>query len=183
MEYSIIIAGSGGQGILTLGKLLACAGMNQGLHVTYYPSYGAEVRGGTASCTIKVSDQEIATPIMKYADYMLIFNEPSMKKFLSQLKDNSGTLIYNSSLIHDKYFVKNESQKFYPLSATDIAINEGSDKACNMVMAGYFLKIFNIIDIDCFLYTVEESFHKVRKELKDINLNAFKKGLTYESKQ
>jgi len=180
MEYGIIIAGAGGQGILTLGKLLASSGMNQGLNVTYYPSYGAEVRGGTALCTVKVSNSEIASPVVNHADYLLIFNEPSMRKFHTQLKDEGGVLIYNSSLIPDGPPLNKKECIMYPLPATEIAKNEGSEKVCNMVMAGFFLKIFNIIDVDSFLYTIEESLIKVSKELKEINLNAFRKGLTYE---
>lgn len=180
MEYRLLIAGFGGQGILTLGKLFAHAGMESGLNVTYYPSYGAEVRGGTANCGVMFSTEEIASPIINKADALLALNQPSLKKYLSRVKEN-GIILYNESLINDLPKI-NSGVSLYPVPATTIARNLGIEKATNMVMAGHFFNCFSLLTTTTFLSCIDEVFPLLKQELRELNIQAFNEGLKYESK-
>lgn len=177
MEYKILIAGCGGQGILSLGKMFACTGMKQEFNVTYYPSYGAEVRGGTAKCGIILSDHSIASPIVYEADALIAFNEASIKKYLSLLKDD-GILVYNSSLI-DGSKLLTSSYSIFPVEATKIAKDIGIERAVNMVIAGCFLREVSIITPDAFLDSFDDVFGNLKPELKQLNIEAFKEGLNH----
>lgn len=132
MTEKIIIAGSGGQGIMLLGKIIAESAMHEDKFVTWLPAYGAEVRGGTAHCMVIISDQEIGSPYVEKVDTLIVLNEPSLVKFKSRLT-NKSLLIANSSLIEDKS-VKGEYHSF-----TDMAIKLGNVKVANMVALGYFI--------------------------------------------
>jgi len=105
MNFDLIISGSGGQGILACGKLFANAAMKQGYEVTFFPSYGAEVRGGTTRCGVRISNSQIASPIIEQADTLLVFNEPSLKKYLSILK-KEGYLLYAfyKTVLHSAHY-------------------------------------------------------------------------------
>lgn len=177
-QYSILIAGFGGQGILTMGKMFALAAMKDNLNVTYYPSYGAEVRGGTAHCGVIVSDAEIPSPIVYKADAFLALNEPSLKKFISRLKED-GLLICNSSLIASQC-LSNNGRIVFSIPATEIAQQMGLDKVANMVISGMFFKKCSVIRQDSFLDTLSEVFPSITKEIKEQNIGAFKKGFEYE---
>jgi len=98
MKNSVIMAGFGGQGILLIGNMLAYAGLEEGKHVTYMPAYGVEMRGGTANCTVVVSDEPIGSPIVGKPDAAIVMNLPSLKKFESWIKPG-GTLLFNTSLV------------------------------------------------------------------------------------
>src|SRR5512139_2214897 len=100
MYQDVMIAGFGGQGVLLVGKLLAHAGMLERKHVTWFPSYGAEIRGGTANCTVIISDQEIGSPVVPAPSVMMIFNEASYRKFEQRLRQG-GRLFLNTSLVKD----------------------------------------------------------------------------------
>ncbi len=178
MEYKILIAGCGGQGILSLGKMFACAAMKQGFNVTYYPSYGAEVRGGTAKCGVIISDNPIASPIVYEADSLIAFNEASIRKYLSVLK-NDGTLVLNSSLISNPKLPANNYSVCF-VQATKIAKDLGIEKAANMVMAGSFLNKNSLITQNAFWDSFDDVFGNLKKELKQLNIEAFKEGLKYE---
>jgi len=178
MEYKILIAGCGGQGILSLGKIFACAGMKKEFNVTYYPSYGAEVRGGTAKCGIILSDHSIASPIVYKADALIAFNEASIKKYLSLLK-NDGMLVYNSTLIDGSNLPSND-YSIFSVEATKIAKDMGVERAANMVIAGCFLSKTSIITVDSFLDSFDEVFNNLKPELKQLNIEALKEGLKHE---
>jgi 2-oxoglutarate ferredoxin oxidoreductase subunit gamma len=144
LEKSIIIAGSGGQGILLLGRLIAHTLMIEGKNVTYFPSYGAEIRGGTANCTVVVSDDLIGSPAVMNPDILIVFNCQSLERFLSRLK-KGGILFYDSSLITDdgcgRLSMLDESSDFHSfgVEASGKAAGLGSIKYANMVMFGAFL--------------------------------------------
>jgi 2-oxoglutarate ferredoxin oxidoreductase subunit gamma len=133
LEHRIIIAGAGGQGILFLGKFLAQAGMIEGKQVTWFPSYGAEMRGGTANCTVILSDEMIASPVVMATDILIALNRVSIERFQLRLKKN-GMLLFDSSLIHGITFRKNICPVGVP--ATKIAGALGNTKSANMVMLG-----------------------------------------------
>jgi 2-oxoglutarate ferredoxin oxidoreductase subunit gamma len=133
----LVIAGFGGQGIVLAGKLLAQTAMRAGLEVTYMPSYGAEVRGGTANCMVILSSQPIACPVVSAPNALVICNKASLSKFAPRLK-RGGLLIFNSSLIPSVDFVP-EGVEVLGVPAEEIAIESGSPKCANMVMLGAYL--------------------------------------------
>ncbi|WP_291330063.1 2-oxoacid:acceptor oxidoreductase family protein [Desulfovibrio sp. UCD-KL4C] len=140
-----IIAGFGGQGVMLIGNLLAYAGMNAGLNVTYIPVYGPEMRGGTANCTVVLSEEEIGSPIIRSPHSLIAMNRPSLDKFQPRLMDG-GIQIINSSLI-DKELVETERVKSYLVPANDIADKLGNSRMANMVALGAFIKASGIIDL------------------------------------
>jgi len=134
----IVIAGFGGQGIILAGKLLAQAAMRAGIEVTYMPSYGAEVRGGTANCMVIVSNKPIACPVVNRPDSLIAMNKAALGKFGPRLKP-AGLLIFNSSLIHNEPEVGGDVE-IVAVPADDIAVELESPKSANMVMLGAYLQ-------------------------------------------
>lgn len=175
MEQKIIIAGSGGQGILFLGKVIAYSAMKQGLEVTWFPSYGAEMRGGTANCMVVVSDELIGSPIVKNADYLIALNEASYKKFINRLVPN-GYVIYDSSIIKNSNERKNIN--FYPIEASKEASLIANPKLANMILLGAFIKKSNLIDINKVLETINEIIPAKRKEMIEINNKLIMRGFS-----
>ncbi len=152
MEKSIIIAGSGGQGILLFGRLIAHTLMIEGKNVTYFPSYGAEIRGGTANCSVIISDDLIGSPSVMNPDILVVFNCQSLERFLPRLK-KGGFLFYDSSLIPDngcgRLSMIKENPDFHSVGveATGTAAGLGAIKYANMVMFGAFLGKIRISDL------------------------------------
>jgi len=175
MEQRIIIAGSGGQGILFLGKVIAHCAMKQGKEVTWFPSYGAEMRGGTANCIVVVSDELIGSPIVKNSDYLIALNEASYNKFIDRVLPN-GCLIYDSSIIKNPH-VKNDI-KIYPIDASKEASIIANPKLANMILLGAFVKISNVINIDKVIETIEEIIPAKRKEMIEINKSLILRGFS-----
>ena len=136
MQKSIIIAGSGGQGILFLGRMLTSASMLERKEVTWFPSYGAEMRGGTANCTVIISDEMIGSPVVMMPDILIVMNRASLDRFLPSLR-KKGELFYDSSLITEKLARKDITA--VPVPATNIAGDMGNPKSANMVMLGAFI--------------------------------------------
>lgn len=134
----ITIAGFGGQGILMAGKLLAQTGMAAGKEVTYMPSYGAEVRGGTANCMVILSDKPIACPIVNTPQSLIVMSKASLAKFEPRLQPD-GLLLYNSSQV-DRDAHIGESIEVLAIPADDVALELGSPKSANMVMLGAYLQ-------------------------------------------
>jgi 2-oxoglutarate ferredoxin oxidoreductase subunit gamma len=134
----IIIAGFGGQGIILVGKLLAQTAMKADLEVTYMPSYGAEVRGGTANCTVIVADKAIACPLASEPESLIALNKASLHKFGSRIKPG-GLLLWNSCLIDDEPEPR-DNIDMVAIPADEVAVELGSPKSANMVMLGAYLK-------------------------------------------
>ena len=134
----VIIAGFGGQGIMLAGKLLAQAAMKAGKEVTYMPSYGAEVRGGTANCMVIVADEKIACPVVGKPDSLIVLNKASLNKFGPRLK-SGGLLIMNSSLIDTEPQLA-DSVEIVAVPADQLAVELGSQKAANMIALGAYLQ-------------------------------------------
>jgi len=144
MINEIVFAGFGGQGVLMMGYLLAFAAMLHGKNVTYLPSYGAEVRGGTANCTVVVSDEEIASPVSSAPDYAVVMNNPSLLKFSNVVKTN-GTILVNSSLIQYKKDRLDLTVILVP--ASRLAHELGEDRSANMVMIGALAEVIGIVSV------------------------------------
>jgi 2-oxoglutarate ferredoxin oxidoreductase subunit gamma len=173
MERRIIIAGAGGQGILFLGKLMAYAAMLEGREITWFPSYGAEIRGGTATCTVVISDEMIGSPVIKEADILIVLNEASYNKYLSRLVTN-GTLIYDSSLVRP--VVRREDIKQYPVPASEISAETGAAGSANMALIGALSAVSGLAGIDSIFSALESITPARRKNMTESNRNIIMKG-------
>ncbi len=172
MEVEILISGFGGQGIMSLGKFLAKAALKEGRHTTFFPSYGAEMRGGTAHCCVKISDSPIASPFENRPDVALIFNQPSLDKFKSKLKKGS-IIILNSDLISGKFSFDNIKGASLPLNK--IALDCGNIKVANVVALGALLSLSpGIFKKQTLINALKETFKN--KNTVNQNLKALDKG-------
>ena len=172
MIERLIIAGSGGQGVMLLGKILAQGAMRENKQVTWLPAYGAEVRGGTAHCMVIISDEEIGSPYVERADALIVLNAPSLNKFKNRLKPK-GLLLLNSSLAPNfsDHKLQITQQPF-----TDIAIKLGNIKVANMVALGCFIAHKKIISLNTALEVIADIAPLDKKELIAINQKALQEG-------
>jgi len=172
-EKSLIAAGFGGQGLLMLGQLVAYAGMAEGRYVSWIPSYGPEMRGGTANCSVIISDSEIGAPVVESADVIIVMNQPSLTKFKNSVKPN-GTLIYNSDLI--KLGDIRPDIKVVAVPSNVIAEEAGSDKVANIVMLGALVETSGIVSDKICVETIKDKLGARKPELLPMNLTAYEKG-------
>jgi 2-oxoglutarate ferredoxin oxidoreductase subunit gamma len=175
-EERIIIAGFGGQGVLMLGKLLAAAGMAEGKHVTWLPSYGPEMRGGTANCHVILSDEEIGAPIVSEATGLIAMNLPSLDRFESALLPGAWLLI-NSSLVPRGPVRRDLRALAIPVN--EIAQRQGSPRVANVVMLGACLALCRPVAQASVAAAIEEVLGPGKRHLLDINLNALEAGLAF----
>jgi len=145
MLIKTVFAGFGGQGVLSMGLNLAQTAMHEGKHVTYLPAYGAEMRGGTANCTVAISDEEIASPVASSPEFLVAMNQPSLIKFQNQI-DAGGVVFLNTSLIEME--VLRGDVEVIKVAANQIAEEIGSTRSANMVMLGAFVKKSNLVSIN-----------------------------------
>jgi len=171
MHERILIAGSGGHGVVSLGKLLARLAAETIQHVTFFPAYGAEVRGGTSNCQVILSANEIASPIAEMFDSVLIMNQQSAERFMSAL-DKNGLAIVNQSLCK----VHKDSRHIL-VPATKIADHLGNTKAMNFVMLGTWLAHKPLIPARAIENAMASHFPGAPAALIDINIQAFRAGL------
>jgi 2-oxoglutarate ferredoxin oxidoreductase subunit gamma len=171
MTESIIIAGSGGQGIMLLGKILAQAAMLEGKFVTWLPAYGAEVRGGTAHCMVVISDEEIGSPYIDQADTLIIMNQPSLTRFKNRLK-RGGSLVINSSIVKAGQEILALSYPF-----TDIAVELGNVRVANMVALGVYLAKNKTVSLKNILGVMKIMAPSGRDDLLKVNQKALDKGV------
>lgn len=172
MEEKIIIAGFGGQGVLSLGQFIAYAAIEDGKEVTWLPSYGPEMRGGTSNCSVVVSDKEVASPIISSPDCLIAMNNPSLYKFQDRVKPG-GTIIVNSSLITDK--VSRSDVKAVYIDANALALEAGNVKTANIVVLGAYIKHSGLFDVGLVARMVEEKF-KSKPKVIPANLKALELG-------
>lgn len=174
MKKEIIIAGFGGQGILSMGKILAYAGLMEGKEVTWMPSYGPEQRGGTANVTVILSDERISSPVLNTFDIAIILNQPSMEKFESKVKPG-GILIY------DGYGIHTTSQRtdinIYRIDAMDTATEMQNEKVFNMLILGGLLGICPMVKIDNVMLGLKKSLPERHHHLLPMNEEAIRKGM------
>jgi len=174
MENKVICAGFGGQGVMSMGQLLAYAGMIEDKHVSWLPSYGPEMRGGTANCGVTVSDEEIGSPIITNdADIAIVMNLPSLIKFEKDVKPG-GKIFINSSLIEKK--VERTDIEVYYIDANKLAADIGNIKAANLVMLGAVLKSTPIVDIESILEAFKKVFGPSKERFIPQNREALVKG-------
>ncbi|MCK5305842.1 MAG: 2-oxoacid:acceptor oxidoreductase family protein [Candidatus Omnitrophica bacterium] len=173
MYKKIICAGFGGQGIMVMGKLLARAAMDEKKEVVWMPSYGAEVRGGTAHSKVVISDTQIASGLFLKPDDCIIMNRPSFLKF-ENLVAKGGTVIINSSLINDE--LKREDVKVIRIPATETAGELGNSKVANMVALGAYQGVSGLVSLNSLCDALKLVLPLHRHGLIDINIQALKKG-------
>jgi len=172
MLERILIAGSGGQGILFIGKLLANAAVDSTPFITFFPAYGAEVRGGTCNCQVILSSTEISSPIAESFDSIIIMNQQSADRFVGQL-DRNGMGIINESMCTVR-----ADKRLIGIKATDIAGKLGNSKAANILMFGILLGKKKICDSEAIKKSLEKKFAgPSNQKLLSINLKAFHLGL------
>lgn len=174
METNLCVAGFGGQGVMTLGKFLASATCEStDKNVTFFPSYGAEQRGGTANCYVVISDEMIGAPLGDVMDDLIVMNGPSLNKFIGTLKPG-GRLFINSSIVKDE--IKRNDIEIVEAPVTELALEMGNAKVLNVIMLGVYVGYTQVVDAEIVWNTVE---HKLGKKPKLLPLNkaAFEKGL------
>jgi 2-oxoglutarate ferredoxin oxidoreductase subunit gamma len=173
MTHEIIMAGFGGQGVMAMGKILAEAALKEGKNVSWLPSYGPEMRGGTANCNVIISEDPVGAPVVTEATAALILNRPSLDKFEKDVIPG-GALIINSSLIDQKS--KRDDIKVYYVPANDIANELGNGKIANMVMLGAYLEASGAAKQDTIMEIITEIFSGKKASVIPVNKEALVRG-------
>ena len=173
MQSEVMFAGFGGQGILLIGKILAHAAMEEGLEVAWIPSYGPEMRGGTAYCTVVVSDRPIGSPVIKNPRHLVAMNRPSLEKFAPTVKTR-GVILINSSLISIASGRRDVDELKVP--AVEIAKRIGNTRAANIVALGAFVARSKIVGLATLRRCVEAEFQK-KPKLIPLNMEALSEGI------
>lgn len=168
----IICAGFGGQGVLTVGLIIARTGMNNDKNVTWIPSYGSEMRGGTANCNVKIADGKISSPFVKEIDILVAMNKPSIKKFEPRVSSN-GLIIANKSIVKDWNFRKDV--RVLEVEATAIADELENPKGANIAMLGALAKSGELFEKDIMKKGIQEFFISKGKDIEK-NSECFDKG-------
>lgn len=175
MMDKVILAGFGGQGVMFLGKVLAYAGMGSDLELCWIPSYGPEMRGGTANCSVILSDEEINSPVIDLADAAIVLNKPAYDKFSTRVKPG-GVLVVNSSLA--KLDKVREDITVIEIPATEMANELGNNSIANMVCLGALMPSLRLVDMS----RIEKAMTKLagkKPELMQVNIAAINKGIEY----
>lgn len=179
MTEEIIIAGFGGQGVLSMGKILGYSGLMQGQEVSWMPSYGPEMRGGTSNVTVIISDKRISSPILTEYDTAIVLNQPSMDKFEPMVKPG-GTLLYDPNGITRP--PERKDINVYKIEATKVAQEMGNAKIFNMVVLGGFLKIKPLVKMENVMKGLEKSIPARHHKLLPLNEQAILKGQDHVEK-
>jgi 2-oxoglutarate ferredoxin oxidoreductase subunit gamma len=175
-----IFSGFGGQGVLMMGYVLATSGMHEDKHVTYLPAYGAEVRGGTANCTVTVSDNPIASPVASFPDYAVLMNTPSVVRFEGKVR-TGGTIFLNKDLV--EVIPKRTDIEVVSVPVNAIADGLGSLRSANMVMIGAFAQKTGLISLDTVINSVKAIFAKKGEKVHKMNTLAIQEGAAFIEKR
>lgn len=175
-EASIIISGYGGQGVLFIGMAISNCAMGEDKYVTWMPSYGAEMRGGTANCTVVIANEEVASPYQTNPDYVIALNAQSVEKFEMKIK-SGGTMIVNSSLY--KGHEKRTDINYVYIPANEIAAKIGEIKCANVVMLSAFIEKTKIVKIESLKKVIRNVISASKAKLLEINELAIQKGAEY----
>jgi len=180
MREEIIFAGFGGQGIILSGTIVCLAAMKEGKKVTHIPAYGAEMRGGTANCSVLISDKEIASPLVPHPSVCVVMNKPSLIKFEPKVRAG-GILLYNSSLIDIKPSRKDIER--IPVAANELAEQEGGSRSANMIMLGLLTKLKpEVAALDSIRATLDQAVSARYRNLNEINKRCLAKGFSLNGK-
>lgn len=177
MLINTIFSGFGGQGVLSMGYIFAYAAMVDGKNTTYLPSYGAEVRGGTANCTVVISDEEIASPVASSPEFVVVMNNPSLSRFQNVVQ-SGGIMFLNSSMIEARP-IRGDIE-LLDIPANDIARGLGNERIVNMVMLGFFVKKTGLVSVAGAEKAVQDAFSARGKSMVTLNKKAFTEGHSYD---
>ena len=173
MEQRIMIAGFGGQGVLLMGQLIAQGAMDEGKFVSWLPSYGPEMRGGTANCSVTLSDEPIGSPLVSEPPVLVAMNKPSLMKFMPMMPAG-GTLLYNASLIEGVELRTDVT--VIPVACNEVAEQLGNSRVSNMVMLGAIQAATEVVTDDNLVQTLRDWLGEKKAHLLDINLKAIEAG-------
>jgi 2-oxoglutarate ferredoxin oxidoreductase subunit gamma len=176
LQDKIIVSGAGGQGALLVGKIIAYAAMDQGWEVEWFPSYGAEMRGGTANCSVTISDSPISFPIVTSPDYLFVMDDFSLQHF-ELCVPPEGYLVIDSSIITNKP-TRNDLHTYY-VPALKIAEEEGNKRGANMVLLGVYAALTDKIYIESIYSVIEKSFTGSKEKYAASNKRLVEKGFDF----
>lgn len=174
MKNEILVSGFGGQGVLSMGKILAYAALMEGKEVSWMPAYGPEQRGGTANVTVIISDEPISSPILSTYDTAVLLNQPSLEKFEPCIKPG-GTLIYDPNAICEP--PKRSDINIYQIPATETAIKMKNTKAFNMIVLGGLMKALPLVTLEDVLKALRKTLPERHHHLIPMNEEAVKRGM------
>ena len=174
MKQSFVFSGSGGQGIMSAGIMLAHAAIDEAKHATYLPEYGPEQRGGSAKCTVIISDGDIISPLTKKCDNLICMNEQAYRKFAGDLKAG-GLLVLNSSRIKNEEI--RDDVRVLSIPVDDIALELGNVKVANIVLIGALIGATDTVSKETFVKSLEEKFKSKKPEILEMNMKALEKGI------
>lgn len=177
MQNEIIVSGFGGQGVLFGGQLLAYTAMDHGLHVTWIPSYGPEMRGGTANCTVIIGDEEIGSPMVKRPSAVIAMNLPSMVKYENLIKPD-GVMIVNTSMV-DRPATR-EGIQIVSLPGNDLAEAIGNIKSLNMIMLGALVAALPVFPLEAVIESMDAHTPERNKRFLPANVKALRTGFEYK---
>jgi 2-oxoglutarate ferredoxin oxidoreductase subunit gamma len=180
MQEEIIISGFGGQGSLFAGQLLAYAAMDQDLYVTWIPSYGPEMRGGKARCTVVVSDQEIGAPLVRRPSAAIVLNIPSMEAFEPAVKPG-GVLVVNSSMVPDES--EREDIEVVYVPASDMATELGNVRMANVLCLGALVDASGVVSLQAVEQALDDHLPERHRDLLDLNKEALRRGAALAQEQ
>lgn len=174
MKEEIIIAGFGGQGVLSMGKILAYGALMNDMETTWMPSYGPEQRGGTANVTVILSDEPISSPVLDTYDTAVILNQQSLDKFESKIKPG-GTLIYDPYGIHRA--PERKDINIYRIDAMEATFEMGNSKTYNMILLGALLKLRQLLPVEAVMKGLKKTLPERHHHLLPLNRQAIEKGM------
>jgi 2-oxoglutarate ferredoxin oxidoreductase subunit gamma len=175
----IMMAGFGGQGLMFIGKLLAYSAMKEGKHVTWIPSYGPEMRGGKANCTVVISSEEIGSPVTSHPLSIIVMNNPSMEAF-EPLVQKGGVLLLSSSMVNRPSTRKDI--RVIAVPASEIAVSAGAEKSANMVMLGAYIALTKVVAEGSIIEGLKELFSK-KLDAYETNVRAFEDGMKFANQK
>jgi len=176
VQEEFVFSGFGGQGVMFVGQLLAYIGMNEGYHVTWIPSYGPEMRGGTAHCIVTLSDRPIGSPLVRYPKTAIVFNNPSFEKY-EPLIAEGGMLFRNASLVSQESTRTDITE--FAIPASEIADALGTLRLANVVMLGAILEARPVLSLDAARHALSEHIPAHRRNLLDLNYEALNRGAAF----
>lgn len=174
MKKEVILSGFGGQGVMSIGKNLVEAGVEEDLEVSWVPSYGPEMRGGTANCTVILSDERIGAPLVENPTEIIVMNRPSLAKFEPTVIPG-GTVFVNSSIVSEK--VSRTDVKAVYVPCDEIALELGNPKVGNMVMLGAYVASTKVLKVETIENMIREMFTGKKAKLVPLNMEALKRGM------
>ena len=180
MHESVIMSGFGGQGILLMGQLLCYAGMHEGRKVTWMPSYGPEMRGGTANCTVMISSERVGSPVTQFPQSLVAMNKASLDKFENAIQPE-GFLVINSSLV-DRDPVRTDI-RFIKVPANQIAEEAGTLQVTNMAALGAYVAGRGVVSLDAVIIALRRMIPEHRKQMLAVNEEALRRGAEAAKKQ